>query len=199
MALRLEEEGQKVAFLGVLDTWAMENTYNYFWFLEHYLRRLRALLDLDLGEQISFIKKKASDLIKQFQAISPPNPPNRLHDIYFPGAGFVPTKFPGRISVFRVRRQPINRIRDKYLGWESRAAEGVDVHVIPGRHEGLLREPYVRILAEQLERHLLLERVETGQEENGKIEWGSTLGGTLGVVQALSAVEESTRVFLETV
>jgi len=211
MARRLEEEGQKVAFLGILDTWVMENTYNYVWFLEYYFRRLRALPRLNLRAQFSLLKKKASDSVTKFRfrtgvaedAGSPQHPRNRLHEVYFPGPDFVPKKYPGRISVFRIHRQPTNRIRDTYLGWGDRAAKGVDVHIIPGRHEGLLRDPHVRILAAQLTRHLLRDWSEarSGVCHEVTEEWidpeqTSALSQTLRLLPALSALEESARAFL---
>jgi amino acid adenylation domain-containing protein len=177
MARRLEAEGQRVAFLGILDTWTMENTYNRIWFLEYYFRRIKALLRLAPREQIDIVKRKARDLVTkrnvrtgQAEDLSPPQQRrNRLHEVYFPGPDFVPKKYPGRISVFRIRWQPIDRIRVSHLGWANRAERGIDVHIIPGRHVGLLREPNAAILAEQLSRHLLHDWSEA--ERKAKGEW----------------------------
>jgi hypothetical protein len=52
MACRLQEQGETVSLLGVLDTFVMENTYNYFWYLEHYARRLRFWLRLPARRKI---------------------------------------------------------------------------------------------------------------------------------------------------
>ena len=68
----------------------------------------------------------------------------------WPGKDFVAPVFEGRITVFRVRRQPFSRVRDDSLGWRSRAAQGVEIHEVPGNHETLLREPHVAVLAEKL-------------------------------------------------
>ena len=48
MARRLEQDGQEVALLGILDTWVMENTYSIFFHLEHYAGRLVWLKGLSL-------------------------------------------------------------------------------------------------------------------------------------------------------
>jgi thioesterase domain-containing protein len=50
----------------------------------------------------------------------------------------------------RVVKQPRNRISDKDLGWSRLARGGVDVRMISGTHETLLREPHVRVLAGEL-------------------------------------------------
>ena len=159
MARRLEQAGQHVALLGILDTWVMENTLNYFWYLEHYAGRLVWLKGLGLKDQISFIKKKTKSALRNFgEMISFSSPPqsarNPIHEIYFPGPDFVPKTYQGRIEVFRVRQQPRHRIRDEQLGWGKLAGRGVGVHLIPGVHTSVLKEPNVPGLAAELKKLL---------------------------------------------
>ena len=46
------------------------------------------------------------------------------------------------------RWQPLNRIRDKELGWGKLAEGGVDLYSVPGRHgQSVLSEPHVQVLA----------------------------------------------------
>jgi amino acid adenylation domain-containing protein len=169
MARRLEREGQQVALLGILDTWVLENTYNRFLYIEYYARRLRSLLR-GFNEQLSSLMGKAGS--KQGVADGLPEAAtgsvatNRKNPMstYFPGPGFVPKTYNGKITVFRVRGQPLNRIRDRQLGWGRLAQGGVDVHVVPGKHETVLREPNVRRLAEELKKCLLTEV----SQRNGK-------------------------------
>jgi thioesterase domain-containing protein len=73
-----------------------------------------------------------------------------LHRVYFPGPEFVPKTYPGRVLVLRVDKQPRNRVSSKDLGWSRLAQAGVDVRIISGTHETLLREPHVRVLASEL-------------------------------------------------
>ena len=77
------------------------------------------------------------------------------HEVYFPGPNFVPRTYEGRITVFRVQRQPRQRIRDSQLGWGKLAKGGVDVHFIPGNHLNVLNEPQVQGLAAELKKCLL--------------------------------------------
>jgi aspartate racemase len=164
MARRLEQEGQDVALLGILDTWVGENTYNHFWYLEQYWIRLVYLARLGLREQLSFIKKKTRDALTNLgRQISifvgaegfAKQKRNPLYDLYFPGPDFVPRTYEGRIAVFRVHEQPRNRIRDPQLGWGKLARGGVDVHIIRGGHASLLKEPHVQGLAAELRKYLL--------------------------------------------
>jgi thioesterase domain-containing protein len=163
IARRLEKEGQEVALLGILDTWILENTYSYYWYVEHYAGRVWSLLRMNPRNRLAFIKKKAQDFLANFGAIAGRDQTSRsrtinpLHETYFPGAQFVPPTYRGRIAVFRVRRQPLNRIRDKQLGWGRFSTGGVDVHIVPGKHGTVLQEPNVIGLAEELKKWLLKE------------------------------------------
>src|SRR5215212_7985764 len=145
MACRLHEQGETVSLLGVLDTFVMENTYNYFWYVEHYLKRLRFWLRLPAKGKISVINSHWRRVVPTRNS-----PENVLHGVYFPGADFEPKTYAGRILVLRVIKQPRNRISSKDLGWSRLARGGVDVRMISGTHETLLREPHVRVLASEL-------------------------------------------------
>jgi len=145
MACRLHEQGETVSLLGVLDTFVMENTYNYFWYLEHYVRRLRFWLRLPAKGKISFINSQWHKVVSNRRS-----PESVLHQVYFPGPGFEPKTYDGRVLVLRVMKQPRNRISNKDLGWSRLARGGVDVRVISGTHETLLREPHVHVLAREL-------------------------------------------------
>lgn len=158
MARRLEQDGEQVALLGILDTWVVENTYSIFFYLEHYADRLVWLTRLGFKNQVEFIRKKAQGALMSISSIRRPNGKrkrNPLHEVYFPGPGFVPRTYKGRIAVFRAHRQPRQRIRDVSLGWGRLALGGVDVHYIPGGHTSVLKEPYVQGLAAELKKCLL--------------------------------------------
>ena len=145
MACRLQEQGETVSLLGVLDTFVMENTYNYFWYVEHYVERLRFWLRLPPKRKISVINSHWRRVVSNRRS-----PESVLHRVYFPGPDFEPKTYAGRILVLRVVKQPRNRISSKDLGWSRLARGGVDVRVISGTHETLLREPHVRVLASEL-------------------------------------------------
>ena len=67
----------------------------------------------------------------------------------------MPRTYEGRITVFRVQRQPRHRIRDLNLGWGKLAKGGIDLRFIPGDHTTVLKEPHVQGLAAELKECLL--------------------------------------------
>jgi acyl transferase domain-containing protein/thioesterase domain-containing protein/acyl carrier protein len=159
MARRLEAEGQKIALLGILDTWVIENTYNRLVYVEYYIRRIRSLLRLGRKEKMEFIKRKITRATNKDRGAQPAsgsgNGNRNPMRVYFPGSGFVPKTFNGHVSVFRVPRQPLNRIRDTTLGWSLLTTGGVDVHIVPGNHGTVLEEANVAGLAEELKKYLM--------------------------------------------
>jgi aspartate racemase len=160
MARRLEQEGQEIRLLGVIDTWVMENTYNNFWYFNYRAKRLLSAL--------RGIRKRLSIKNKEVQSAATNKEINmstlvladyaerkqKAFKVYFPGPDYVAPSIEGRIAVFRTHRQPHNRIRDEQLGWGKLAKGGVDINSIPGDHDTVLKEPYVQGLADALKKYL---------------------------------------------
>lgn len=163
IARQLDARGKQISLLAILDTWVMENTYSNFWYCDYYVRRLCSLLRCNSIERWSFVRTKAKSLIHMlsnalFRRNKSPRDghgDNPLKGIYFPGKGYALTIYQGRITLFRVHKQPYTRIHDYRLGWGKRTIGGVDVHLIPGSHETILREPHVQVLAKTLSGCLL--------------------------------------------
>jgi thioesterase domain-containing protein len=130
----------------------MENTYNYFWQVEYYARRFAWLTMLGFKNKLNRVKRKAGNSV-DLSAESAESK-QKPFKVYFPGRDYVPTRYGGRIAVFRARRQPRNRIRDLQLGWGKLARGGVDVYFIPGDHGNVLKEPHVQGLAAELKKCL---------------------------------------------
>lgn len=146
MARQLENEGERLNLLGVLDTWTEENTRRKSLFLAAMaMRRLRAKRSgifksglRRLAEKIFRAASKDGDKSAREQKRS---------QMYWPGKDFQPPVVSAMVTVFRVRNQPFWRIRDITLGWGSRSLSGVRTEIIPGEHLTLLREPHVELLA----------------------------------------------------
>ena len=160
MARRLRDQGEEVALVGILDTWVLENTYNKFLYVEYYARRLRASLRLGFKDQVQLLRRKAGESSGvEEKAAVPVNGAKALANpmhAYFPGPDFQLRTYAGRVAVFRTRTQPLNRIRDKELGWGKLARGGVDLHYVPGRHgASMLREPHVQVLATEIMKYLV--------------------------------------------
>ena len=63
---------------------------------------------------------------------------------------YVPSRYPGRITLFRAAQELSGMSSDPTLGWSKWAAEGVDVHVVPGNHASMVYKPHVEVLAQKL-------------------------------------------------
>ncbi len=73
--------------------------------------------------------------------------------------GYLPGAYPGRVALLRAAEATVRR-PDPSLGWNDRAAGGVETHEVPGDHYSMMREPQVRVLAKKL--GALLERAANG-------------------------------------
>jgi hypothetical protein len=66
---------------------------------------------------------------------------------------YIPQPYPGRIVVFRSSvgyRRAEMRIADPLMGWGRIAKGDVEIHIIPGNHLQIVREPGVKQLGETL-------------------------------------------------
>jgi thioesterase domain-containing protein len=134
----------------------MENTLTAFWYVGYYLRQLGSLGRKSMSNRIAFLKARLARSAAEAKR-------DPVHEVYFPGPEFVPKTYSGRLAVFRARKQPLYRIRDKTLGWGRLVPGGVEVHFIPGTHSNLLSEPHVQGLARAVKTCLLSEPAAVAQ------------------------------------
>jgi amino acid adenylation domain-containing protein len=64
-----------------------------------------------------------------------------------------PESYSGRVTLFRTRRPRLFSFEPE-VSWSRLATGGVDLRIIPGTHELVLEEPYVRALAVELRKTL---------------------------------------------
>jgi amino acid adenylation domain-containing protein len=69
-------------------------------------------------------------------------------------ATYTPTVYPGRIDLFRARRQWLRCTYEPLMGWGALATDGVEVRPVSGHHNGLFLEPHVRGFAREFRRCL---------------------------------------------
>jgi amino acid adenylation domain-containing protein len=158
MARQLEDAGQQVALLAVFDAWPVENTRSYFrWHVFTFLKALRRLRALSWREksrlamdQLGRLGRRLGRLGRKKGPTLPSGDADTFKQRYWPGKDFVPQVIDARIKLFRVRKQPFWRIRDPKLGWSCWTRGGVDAQMVAGDHMTLLREPFVKGLAEKL-------------------------------------------------
>jgi amino acid adenylation domain-containing protein len=149
MARLLEAQGEQVALLGIFDTWVLENSQiRWLWKINYYHLRLKGLVRMSPKEAWETVTTTMDRMLtgKRTRSLWP--------DTYWPGEQYVPPKFGGKITLFKLPRQPYFYVDDPYMGWGQRCLGGVEIQFIRSKHLRLLREPYVRDLAEKLREHL---------------------------------------------
>jgi amino acid adenylation domain-containing protein len=151
MANHLEARGQKVGALVIFDTWVLQNTLNRLWWIHYYAKRIRLFWRRNWQRQVQELRmvlgNKVTALKLRFTGKSLPEEPWR--ETYWPKANRLPT-INSRITVFAVEKQPFYRVRDESLGWKLRTHGSVELHVVPGDHNSLHRQPYIGRLADEL-------------------------------------------------
>jgi len=156
MARHLEAQGQKIGLLAIFDTWVLENTHNRLWHVHYYTKRLRLFWRKDWSKRRDELRRfwhnRTSKLRSRLKG--EPLPVEPWREIYWPGADYVSPKIRSAVTLLAVEKQPFYRVNDETLGWRTRTAGGVDLHVVPGDHNSLHREPNIGKLADMLKTSL---------------------------------------------
>jgi thioesterase domain-containing protein/uncharacterized protein YbdZ (MbtH family) len=77
---------------------------------------------------------------------------------------YAPRPYPGPVTLIKARARPFFRPLPRDLGWGRLAEGGVDVITVPGAHDNMLTEPYVRSLARILDERIGAARVVRGAD-----------------------------------
>lgn len=120
--------------------------------IEYHRRNLSLLKPKDkltfLLERAKWGQRRLQTRIRAKSEMLPLISVHELHDRLM--TDYVPQPYPGRLTIFQTRK--LNAAdQDSHIGWEGLAAEGMEVHEIPAYFRGILVEPFVKSLAEQLE------------------------------------------------
>ena len=164
MARELERMNVPVAMIAILDAWPIENTVSRSrYILRNYWRELRKFRRRHLAPGFDALKARLfgqPDAPPIAAAVGKPVEETaedrrlitkQIEKRYWPGPDFVPTKYFGRLTLFRTDKQSRARIADYKMGWGKRALGGVDVFPIQGSHQLLLREPFVNEVAAKMQ------------------------------------------------
>ncbi|MEG4123762.1 thioesterase domain-containing protein, partial [Microcoleus sp. Pol14D5] len=166
MARQLHDLGEKVALLGLLDTYGPDAFKNS----SEMKKSQRAMKVLRLTSAV-FMKKAKSNLMgkievlthiqwrilcKWYRAVGRPLPiylENFTHRELNEEAlrHYVAGVYPGRASIFKAIESAEAFGVDLELGWGRVITGGIEVQEIPSDHLGMLKEPHVRILGEKLQ------------------------------------------------
>ncbi len=175
MAQQLHALDQKVALLALFDAYCGDNrrppaspavlrarAYNFIQKADRHLGSLLLLKPKDqlryifelLGPLKTAIGEKLKKITYKGDTRSEGSSSRALQFVFEANrqalSNYVPQAYPGRITLFLSREAPDRSFYDRRLAWNEMAADGLEVHVVPGSHETLFGEPHVRVLAERL-------------------------------------------------
>jgi aspartate racemase len=147
MAQQLRAQDQEVSLLALLDTYPGK--------MESRGSQLRNLRKLPLKAALTFLVKKGSfvmmTLCKRLELQMLPKPLRNVRQACAKAAGdYTVQPYAGQVTLFRVKEKSVGSLNDPYAIWWRVAAGGVDLREISGDHLSLLKEPQVRLLAEEL-------------------------------------------------
>jgi thioesterase domain-containing protein/acyl carrier protein len=151
MILRLEREGEEVAFFAILDTWVRENTQiKSLWALDYYLQRLRYWRSRPRDEQFATLRRTLARRIKSRNVVGG----GGWERTFWPGEDFKAPRLQAPVLLFKRPRQPYYYLPDPEMGWGARTSGGVEIVEIDCEHFEILREPYVRVVSQELKTRL---------------------------------------------
>jgi thioesterase domain-containing protein len=174
MAQQLQKDGQSVALLAIIDTCLYSTKFATLWngarlFLTSILPHLVPYVSDYLHLQLTPSRPEQaaqkpggflSKLKARFQTAEPSGDTKlpkfktsalkRLFQVFRANvradSRYRPQRYPGQVTLFKTASQ----YQDLTWGWGAIAANGVELHHIPGHHMNLLRPPQVQVLAEKL-------------------------------------------------
>ena len=156
MGRQLHQAGERVGAIAILDAWPQEHTRRYYLVLaSYYVYQTRLFFRENAVNRRRRLRQRASRMLsllsKRMWRRSLADKTEKQADPmvarYWPGADDRIPTYPGDVVLFRIAKQPYWRIKDPSMGWGVRAQGGVATVPIPGRHQTVLREPAVSVIA----------------------------------------------------
>jgi amino acid adenylation domain-containing protein len=180
MARQIHEKGERVALLALFESMPFHSSYdkvpwwrpsfykrfciNAFYGMEDFLKLKPAIRNDFISRKFRVIGRKLANILKvnrpkerefDLEAVIDtshiPDSELALWHVHLQAIEEHAMKpHPGRVTLFRSRRQPLFCSFEDSYGWNDYCSGGVDVRIIPGSHESIFTEPNVRFLAEDV-------------------------------------------------
>jgi thioesterase domain-containing protein len=168
MAQQLHAQGKRVALLAMIDSYAPGYLKLLPW-IERKVRQRFAyhwgnLARLGLRERLDYFLEKGKvvrvrmgtrirNIVSEAYlgvGIPLPSALQQVHQQKRLVSEYVPRIYPGKITVFSPTKGAESYYHDLHMGWGRFAAEGLEIHAIPGSFSRIVLEPCVGELAERL-------------------------------------------------
>jgi thioesterase domain-containing protein/acyl carrier protein len=179
MAQQLQAQGEKVNFLGLLDTAApklLRLAKKALPTANSISSHISNLSQLNWNEKIAYMgeklflrierfKSKIRNLFSKIKPTSKESLDGKMRDSVVEetnrqaGRDYEPRVYPGKAVLFRATGQRARYAKEAQLGWDGLVAGGLVVESVPGKHDtitndGIMNEPNVQILANKLKGYL---------------------------------------------
>jgi thioesterase domain-containing protein len=189
MARQLHADGERVALLALLETFAPGYLRDIPYLPKKLNRRIRnlprigdsftnvgpwarmhfqILRDLDMRGKEAYLRVKLAARMREMRRRILKTVPRRQEatnldaGVAIPDPNlpeYEPGTYEGKVAIFRAARQMIGVRRDPTMGWGSRISGDIEVHTVPGFHDSILFGPRLLHLAELLNESLAAARV----------------------------------------
>lgn len=191
MACQLRAENQEVALLALLDTDPMgyhkllPNSRSHFSKAEHFIKRAKGhianLQQLTIKQRVNYfqgkfryvpgkIKNKLWKAAYKFYLLIDRPLPKLLQSVeefnFMAVMNYLPKIYPGQVTLFWAN-EDLRGTYDVEAGWNFLATGGIEIINIPGNHLDIVKEPYVRSLAEKLK--VSIDKANVSEKNNGHI------------------------------
>ncbi|HEX8173617.1 MAG TPA: amino acid adenylation domain-containing protein [Pyrinomonadaceae bacterium] len=178
MAHQLQESGEEIALLAVLDEEAPGSTpvgigparilntaLNLpYWLADHVFKRPPREVSADIKRHLKRVGRNLFSRIGPLRveahrenledvldvALLPDNHRRVSEALFQSLSGYEARSYKGRVTLFRTRAQPVFRALGRDKGWKELAASGVEIRIVPGNHLNMYDEPHVRALAREV-------------------------------------------------
>ncbi|MBL1210547.1 thioesterase domain-containing protein [Geminocystis sp. GBBB08] len=161
IAQQLLNQGEKVAFLGLLNVLGPKIKESKKNLLKRHWQKFSTL---NIKERIKYIKRRIrwrikmihlrnKSLITEEQREDAPEKmlyENIMKAITIAIKNYKIEPYQGVITLINTEMDLVKMNSDSQRGWGEIALEGLEMYDIPGDHNDMLKEPYVKLLAEKL-------------------------------------------------
>jgi thioesterase domain-containing protein len=163
MAQQLRGRGHEISLLALFDSYVprtpgQSEEIDDDALLVQFISDISGLYNLEPEQSSNTIEERLAALLQEVvrKGCAPPDlnlqQLRRLFEVFRANVramlSYEPQLYPGRITFFRASEQIADV--DPAHAWRNLAADGVEVHVVPGDHYTMLREPSVQVMAEGL-------------------------------------------------
>jgi thioesterase domain-containing protein len=173
MARQLLEQGLKVAFLGLWDTYP-PGPNRQADFLDRVKIHLDNLRGLSLRQVFGYFKDRWTALVMRLTHFAPIYsfmkrinyfPKNTYIAARISSYGFEPAPYPGDVFLFKAVERPWYVHWDPLENWQKYVLGKIEIREVHGKHGSMLFEPTVQDLSSRL--NDCLRQVEAGQVGSG--------------------------------